>query len=233
ITIEGVPRFIQQVKQMAGTVSNLSQGSTTAFKFYPLKHAWAADTTISIGGQETVIPGVASVLRALVGQSPNGFAGPQRRMFSARQTGLRGSGMASVGSNGRLPPPLGDYSDYGQPQDDFGGPNNVIAAGSPGMQAIAGSGNVRIVADSFRNAIIVRDRPDRLPMYDDLIRQLDIPQQMIEIEATIIDVNKKKLRQWGINWYYRNGRNTVGFAPNDSAKTNLLTALGLGDSTLL
>lgn len=228
ISIEGVPRFIQQVKQMAGTVSNLSQGSTTGFKFYPLKYAWAADTSIDIGGQESVIPGVASVLRALVGESPNGFATAQHRMKPSRQQGLRGDGMASVGSDGRLPPPLGDYSDQGGSQND-----NVIAGGSPGMQAISGRGNVRIVADSFRNAIIVRDRPDRLPMYDDLIRQLDVPQQMIEIEATIIDVNKSKLRQWGIDWYYHNGRSTVGFDPNGSSKDNLLSALGLGDSRIL
>lgn len=237
VTINGVPRFIQQVKQMAGTVSNLSQGSTTAFKFYPLKYAWAADTTINIGNQESVIPGVASVLRSLVGQNPDGFGTARRRMLPSRQQGLRGNGMAAVGNgngndNGnRLPPPLGDYS---QPQNDMSAQdNNVIASGSPGMQSITGSGNVRIVADSFRNAIIVRDRPDRLPMYDDLIRQLDVPQQMIEIEATIIDVNKSKLRQWGIDWYYRNGRTTVGFAPNTSAKQKLLGALGAGDTTWL
>lgn len=228
ISIEGVPRFVQQVKQMAGTVSNLSQGSTTSFKLYPLKYAWAADTTIDLGGQQTVIPGVASVLRALVGHNPEGFSTAQTRIEPSRQQGLRGQGMASVGTGGRLPPPLGDYSDQGA--DDGG---NVIAAASPGMQTIAGNGNVRIVADSFRNAIIVRDRPDRLPMYDDLIRQLDVPQQMIEIEATIIDVNKSKLRQWGIDWYYHNGRTTVGFDPDGSSKRNLINALGLGDSRFL
>lgn len=237
ITINGVPRFVQQVKQMARTVSGLSHEGTTAFKFYPLKYAWAADTTITLSNHETVIPGVASVLRALVGHSSAGFGPARSRMLPARMQGLRGSGLAAVGTaatrdDGQLPPPLGDYSDrdrirFEQPQQPF--------SPDDGMQAFSGGreDHVRIVADSFRNAIIVRDTPERLPMYDKLIQQLDVPQRMIEIEATIIDVNKSKLRELGINWYYKNGSTTVGFAPDTAAKRQLLEALGADDTSVL
>src|SRR5699024_3402181 len=143
------------------------------------------------------------------------------RVLPSRQQGLRGSGMASVGNHGQLPPPLGDYSN-----DRNSGYGNSVQAQTAvprlgGLQTISGNNHVRIVADSFRNAVIVRDSPERLPMYDQLIKQLDVPQEMVEIEATIIDVNKSKLRELGVDWYYHNGRTAIGFAADNGVKTNL------------
>lgn len=242
VTITGTRRFADQVKQMAQTISGLGQNPTTRFKFYPLKYAWASDTTMTVGNRQVTIPGVASVLRELVGEGGGGdsFSGAHERMISARQRGLRGQGLAASG--GQPPPPLGDYSNQNNSNDDDGmnPPNAILAATAQQgpLQVTAGSDGSRIVADSFRNAIIVRDTADRLPMYDELIRQLDVAPQMVEIEATIIDVDKTKARKLGVNWFYRNGRNTVGFdgtsdASSLSTKATLLAALGLGNTGAL
>ncbi len=239
VTITGTKRFAEQVKQMSQTISGLGQRETTRFKFYPLKYAWAADTSMTLGNRQVTVPGVASVLRALVGDAGNGqFGGASDRLMSARQRGLRGQGLA--GSGQQPPPPLGNYTVPPQDDDGLTPPSAPLAptAQRGSVEAIAGGGDTRIVADSFRNAIIVRDTPDRLPMYDELIRQLDVPPQMVEIEATIIDVDKKKARQLGINWFYRNHRTTVGFLSGNqtqadglASKALLLAALGLGDTS--
>ncbi len=239
VTITGTKRFAEQVKQMSQTISGLGQRETTRFKFYSLKYAWAADTTMTLGNRQVTVPGVASVLRALVGDAGNGqFGGASERLMSARQHGLRGQGLA--GSGQQPPPPLGNYTVPPQDDDGLTPPNAPLtpAAQRGSVAAIAGGGDTRIVADSFRNAIIVRDTPDRLPMYDELIRQLDVPPQMVEIEATILDVDKKKARQLGINWFYRNHRTTVGFLSGNqtqadglASKALLLAALGLGDTS--
>lgn len=240
VTITGTKRFAEQVKQMSQTIAGLGQHETTRFKFYPLKYAWASDTTMTLGNRQVTVPGVASVLRALVSDDAgNGqFSGASERLMSARQRGLRGQGLA--GSGQQPPPPLGNYTVPPQDDDGLTPPSAPLAptAQHGSVQAIAGSGDTRIVADSFRNAIIVRDTPDRLPMYDELIRQLDVPPQMVEIEATIIDVDKKKARQLGVNWFYRNHRTTVGFLSGNqtqadglASKALLLAALGLGDTS--
>jgi type III secretion protein C len=239
VTITGTKRFAEQVKQMALTIAGLGQHETTRFKFYPLKYAWASDTTMNLGNRQVTVPGVASVLRALVGNDGNGqFSGASERLMSARQRGLRGQGLA--GSGQQPPPPLGNYTVPPQDDDGLTPPSAPLAptAQRGSVEAIAGGGDTRIVADSFRNAIIVRDTPDRLPMYDELIRQLDVPPQMVEIEATIIDVDKKKARQLGINWFYRNHRTTVGFLSGNQTQADglankalLLAALGLGDTS--
>ena len=58
----------------------------------------------------------------------------------------------------------------------------------------------RIAIDPSLNAIIVRDRPENMPAYEGLVRALDIRPQIVELEATIIDLNIDRLRELGINW---------------------------------
>lgn len=235
VMITGSKRFADQVKQMAQTIAGLGQNPSTRFKFYPLKYAWASDTTITIGNRQVTVPGVATVLRELVGTSGNdAFGSAHERLMSARQQGLRGQGLAGMGQ--QPPPPLGNYTV--PVQNDDGATTSSDEASNPSPQpntlrAISGQGDSRIVADSFRNAIIVRDTADRMPMYDELIRQLDVAPQMVEIEATIIDVDKQKARSLGVNWFYRNKGITAGFTSNgpnnsplaDASKTALAGAL--------
>ena len=213
VTITGSKRFVDQVKQMAQTISGLGQNPTMRFKFYPLKYAWASDNTITIGNRQVLVPGVATVLRELVGTGgADAFGGAHERLLSARQPGLRGQGLAGMGQ--QPPPPLGDYTVPAQNNDEDGSTTSNTSSQPTTLRAISGQGDSRIVADSFRNAIIVRDTADRMPMYDDLIRQLDVAPQMVEIEATIIDVDKQKARSLGVNWFYRNHGITAGFTSN-------------------
>jgi len=213
VTITGSKRFVDQVKQMAQTISGLGQNPTMRFKFYPLKYAWASDNTITIGNRQVLVPGVATVLRELVGTGgADAFGGAHERLLSARQPGLRGQGLAGMGQ--QPPPPLGDYTVPAQNNDEDASTTSNTSSQPTTLRAISGQGDSRIVADSFRNAIIVRDTTDRMSMYDDLIRQLDVAPQMVEIEATIIDVDKQKARSLGVNWFYRNHGITAGFTSN-------------------
>ncbi|GLQ93647.1 EscC/YscC/HrcC family type III secretion system outer membrane ring protein [Dyella acidisoli] len=222
VMITGTKRFTDQVKQMAQTISGLGQNASTRFKFYPLKYAWASDTTMMIGNRQVTIPGVATVLRQLVG-APGGdqFGGVRERLVSARQQGLRGQGLAGMGQ--QPPPPLGNYTVPVQNNEDNGTASDDSASTPQpqnNVQAVHGEGDSRIVADTFRNAIIVRDTADRMPMYDELIRNLDVAPQMVEIEATIIDVDKERARSLGVNWFYRNRGITTGFTTNNSSTLN-------------
>ncbi|MEL6214001.1 MAG: type III secretion system outer membrane ring subunit SctC, partial [Pseudomonadota bacterium] len=63
-------------------------------------------------------------------------------------------------------------------------------------------GGARIEADPRMNAVIVRDTAERMPIYADLIRSLDVAPQLIEIQATIIDVDTDRLREIGIQYRF-------------------------------
>jgi len=205
VMITGTPRFVEQVLQLADAVNGQGPNNATVFKYYKLRYAWAADMTMTIGNRQQSVPGVATLLRELVGTTaPPAMSGPTERLLRPTSTKLRGTGLASVGQ----PPIDADtHRDAGE-----------IAPAQPMTQAIDAGPSARIVADTFRNAIIVRDAPDRIGMYDRLIQSLDVEPQMVEIEATIIDVDKGKVKNLGIDWRYRNngGRGEVDFLPGET-----------------
>jgi type III secretion protein C len=69
-------------------------------------------------------------------------------------------------------------------------------------------------AEEASNSIIVYSPPAKIKQYEDLIRQLDVPQDMIEIEATIIDVSSDEIDELGIDWQFsRTGRGSITVSP--------------------
>jgi type II secretory pathway component GspD/PulD (secretin) len=48
-----------------------------------------------------------------------------------------------------------------------------------------------IRADNRLNAVVVRDVVSRMPMYEKLIRQLDVPQKLVEIDITVVELSKR------------------------------------------
>jgi len=186
LVVTGTQRFVEQIEELG---SVLQQGSprssqpSDTYRVFSLRYAWADDVTLAVGGQDVVIPGVASLLRRLI--EPGSIAPPPamtRQTLSPTEPGLRGHGLQSVG----------------QTQSGIG-----TADGDRNAQPLASAGSTgstRIVADSRQNAIIIRDQPERMAGYEALVRSLDVEPQMVEIEATIIDMNTDRLRELGVNW---------------------------------
>ena len=53
--------------------------------------------------------------------------------------------------------------------------------------------------DNRLNAVIVRDVVSRMPMYETLIRQLDVPQKLVEIDITVVELSKKDALDWQLS----------------------------------
>ena len=58
---------------------------------------------------------------------------------------------------------------------------------------------------------MVQDIPDRIPVYRQLIEQLDVPSTLVEIEAMIVDVNSEAISELGVNWGANVGRSSIGY----------------------
>lgn len=56
-----------------------------------------------------------------------------------------------------------------------------------------------IKPDNRLNAVVVRDSKQRMPMYERLIRELDVPQKIVEIEVTSFDLSKKDSLDWQLS----------------------------------
>ena len=84
-------------------------------------------------------------------------------------------------------------------------------------EAVRNSGlKPMIKAENRLNAVIVRDSAARMPMYADLIEKLDVPQKLVEIDVTTVELSQKNALDWQISvgGTGTRGRNTVGAGMN-------------------
>ncbi len=187
LVVTGSQRFRDQVQQILKAVDKPTvvkkapiEATHDAFKMFKLRYAWAHDVVMEVGGQKITVPGVATTLRTLI--EPGAIASRSNQGTGTSNTleGLRGQGLQGQVS----------LANQGNSEE----PSSTLFSGS------GSAGSSRIVADSLNNAVLIRDKPERLAAYEQLINTLDVEPKMIEIEATIIDMDTDKLRDLGVNW---------------------------------
>jgi len=213
----GTRRFVEQVDELlrnaqaAPAAPGAAPAGTMDFRVFYLRYGWAQDTTMNVGGRQIVVPGVASILRSVVGAKSTS---PIASDINSPPTlpHLRGQGLKKTSAGGRDEAPARG-----------GAVDTLVAALGAAAQADAGTApssavndprQVRIEADPRLNAIIVRDLAERLPRYEQLIAALDVEPQSLEIEATIIDVNTDRMRELGINWRWNNAGYGAAYSGN-------------------
>ncbi|MBB4858847.1 type III secretion protein C [Novosphingobium chloroacetimidivorans] len=220
IMATGVPRYLDQVQQLAGAIQRPSGSplrnaaiSPTPMRapgraeyeppaiepyelrvFY-LRYARADDTPLNAGGREIRVPGVGATLSRIMGDggpvAGGVAAGYGDKVVRQSQPRLLGRGLDAVAPNPNQATPYDDEY-LGLPP---------VAAAAPIVDAPkATGGGPRIAIDPSLNAIVVRDRPENMSAYEGLVQALDVRPQIVELEATIIDINVDKLREIGINW---------------------------------
>ncbi|BBD03226.1 MULTISPECIES: type III secretion system outer membrane ring subunit SctC [Sphingobium] len=220
----GVPRFLDQVQQIASalprTAVRQQPGSVAIapgmvqqapmtpggiepyeLRVFYLRYARADDTTMNSGDRSVRVPGVATTVSRIMGDgqpigSVTGSYGEQKVRQSAPR--LMGRGLDSVRPGDSQSTPYdNDDEDYlGLPGGN--GANQIVVEAPP-------RSGPRITVDPSLNAVIIRDRPENMPAYEGLVRSLDVAPQVVELEATIIDINVDKLRELGINWRFNSG----------------------------
>lgn len=148
-------------------------------RMFRLKHAWAADRQLSIGERTIAIQGVATILEGLTHKKDNQGEGQGAHAIDyhqgARVAKVKEAAAADRKSeNSRQAQPLSDV-DY-RPE----------------------SRRTIQVAERL-NAVIVNASPENMPYYEKMIAELDVPLQLIEIKASIIDVDSEALHSIGLD----------------------------------
>jgi type III secretion protein C len=245
VSASGTPRFLDQLTQLSSAMARRAKSASAqepqpihrvTLHFIPLKYAFAADTTFGVGSQRTVVPGVATILKQLLGQQDRG--GGSGSFSAASVPGLRGRGLAALGDhlNGMQAGPSHSAAAEGAPAPASGygstpnasseTPEASSGARQSAFNALLDDGDSpRVVADAGRNALIIRDLPERMPMYESLVRDLDVESLIIQLDATVIDIDTTKERQLGVNWNYQHGNTSASFGggpPPTDANGNLL-----------
>lgn len=218
VLVSGPPSYVNLIEStLAGLPLASNQQQVLVVK---LKHASAEDRVILYRDREITTPGLARVLRELVassgGASLGGGTGISNEAASNTAAPLRSATSSGADSTGTLASAAsgGNNNSNNNRAAQNTGQNSNNANNNNRGSNIPSNSNSRgpsIQSDTRLNAIIIQDIPERLPVYQKLIAQLDVPTALIEIEAMIIDINTERARELGIRWSGRDGRAAFGF----------------------
>ncbi len=215
VSIIGTPRFADRIEAVLKNVQTQTPIEPVMLRYFPLKYAVAADTYMVVGNREIVVPGVATILAQVMNARTPTVTRENRR--GGRNSGVARNRLTDASLPGQDP----NQSAALQNEDYFLGPNYQSAAPAPNYGR---PDDAQVVADQARNAVIVRDTKERMPMYADVLRSLDVPSMVIEIEATIIDINTEKAKRVGFNWRWDNAGNELQFGGRNDFKPSAIRA---------
>lgn len=207
--ISGPPAYVNLVQRTVQSLPLIAGGRK--IMVFRLKYASVQDRTITYRDQSITSRGLAEILRDLIRGDTSGLPVASADNLSRMAEPLRLDTVQSLPIvGGQLPSarPLVNPS----PADGGQEPAQASAQlGSTAGEVIVNRQAPSIEADTRLNALIIQDTPDRMPIYEALIKQLDVPTALIEIEALIIDVNTTRLDELGIAWGGRKGGTAAGY----------------------
>lgn len=184
--ISGPPAYIALIKRTVAALPKGDGGQQVIV--FRLRHASVNDRVVRYRDTEMTTPGIATILRNLL----TGSGG-----------GANDETLSAVAAPLRDNPPRITETDTGVIQE-FPTTPTVALNESRRLR------EPTVQADSRLNAVIIQDIPSRIPLYHQLIEQLDVPSTLIEIEAMIVDVNAEVVDELGVTWGARSGDTLFG-----------------------
>ncbi|NCD25485.1 MAG: EscC/YscC/HrcC family type III secretion system outer membrane ring protein [Deltaproteobacteria bacterium] len=171
IVVSGPPQYLEQVMS-AATAYEETQRDTIVMRVFPLKYAWAEDISVNSMDKTVTIPGIASILRAMIGGTPTSATRVVQQKATVDK--LTGTGLAALGQDTEEAAPTTEPATAGPPAS--------------------------IMADPRVNAVLVHDAEYRMPYYAKVIEDLDKPVELVEIHAAIVDIDTDYKRELGITY---------------------------------
>lgn len=221
ITISGPPGYIAQVRAAAAALEE-SFASRMTMKVFPLKYAWAEDISVNSMDKTITVPGVASILRAMVTGSATSSSNVTQQPATVPKLG--GTGLIAQGRQQDPSAPL--------PQQEA----------RQGSDNATGKPVANIMSDPRVNAVLIQDAEYRMPYYEKVIQDLDKPVELVEIHAAIVDIDTNFKRDLGINYQFSTGGgdgwqgggslSSTGAAFNPTPGMGAATGAGLNLSTI-
>lgn len=199
VIVSGPASYVAAVQDVLGKAAATAEPGLMVFR---LQHASADDYESSYRDQVQRFPGVASTLRAMLGGARQ--EGSQDRLSGMSGSMSSSSALTDNMLSARAPSNVG----AGSFASGMANLNNAISGRSPlkvaGVSGSPGAGSlgaraqpIQIEAFAPLNAVMIRDQPERRPLYAELIALLDVPVPQIEILVTIVDADRDRLNEWG------------------------------------
>ncbi|MBR6058848.1 MAG: type III secretion system outer membrane ring subunit SctC [Victivallales bacterium] len=169
IKISGPPRYVELIQELVIKADNLHRNRLARdeeIRIFRLKHAWANDVDLGSGDKNSN-----------AGVTVRGVAGILQELMGVNHARTKLQTKEQQASDKKPEDMTADE----KAKDEMERISNYAP---------------QILADSRLNAVIVRDSKARMPYYEQLIQELDVPIRMVEIAVTILDIDKSALLDW-------------------------------------
>jgi type III secretion protein C len=226
VIVSGPRAYVNLVRDVLLPEETKAQRKGKQVMIFRLKYATATDRVITLRDQSETIPGVKTILSNLLFANRDGEKTQDRSGFDvgsskrSRKANL-GKGEARDAGGNPVEPKIQTV----RPGEEQGGERSSRSKSKEKEEP------PRIEADPSLNAIIIYDNINKRDMYKALIAELDVEPQQIEIEALIVDIDRNKLSDLGVEWGVRSG-DTVGTMNSTKAESKGVD-LPIPGSTLL
>jgi type III secretion protein C len=190
VLVSGPERYVRLVARFAEARKTPEEKQEVIS--FPLRYATAADRSVNYRGDTLVIPGVATILKGLL-ESRSAVSGAmQATSPQGAFQNMQAQQSMSMGNIEQLA-----LNGMGRPNTNRVQPGGNTSSG--------GRGRIRVEADVRNNAVLIYDSPKRREIYTPLIRDVDVPRKLVEIDAIILDIDRTQLAELASNWNVESG----------------------------
>ena len=191
------------------TLSAATARSRYEVRIFYLRYARADDTIQKSFDRTITIPGVASILRVMMGDGR-----PSNTVSTSGNFDIQRQSMPRLGGRG-LNAVAPDDSQRSYDQQGSPGLDTVVVKEA----AVRDVNGPRVEVDPTNNAVLIRDRPEAMKVYEDIVRALDVEPRGVELEATILELDTSRLKELGLDFGFRTGGLGALFGGNAMAPT--------------
>lgn len=207
IYVSGPPRHVELVSSALEALdAGVTASAERTVRVFSLQFASASDRSMG----DSTVPGVATTLRKLYSKDDGeGLATSKATSAEViekiqQQTRRKMSAYVPVPAANQFLPPL----PRANPSEGMRPPEPVSLPTATAADK-AEEAPPRFEADEGTNSVVVYGRADRMDEYESLIHRLDQKPQLVELEATIIEVNSDSVDALGVNWSLRAGTSSI------------------------
>jgi len=184
VLVSGPSRYVELVVKALGARKTTTPTSSAgpqlrrmgpspvkrSIRVYPLTYAQAADVIRVVNGRNETIPGIAGLLRRL-GHDASAERGDGSSHLEDARIRERVLALGTDSEAGVTVPPWTD----------------------------PGSADAIVEADVRTNSVVVRASKDILDYYGEVIKSLDQPRQLVQLDVTILSVANSNVREVGVH----------------------------------
>ena len=216
LVVAGPPRHLELVDALVEALSAKGrEDGSRIVRVFPLRFAAASDQTL--GG--ATVTGMVTMLNRIYGnRSETANPGAGASSGPAQLSPMAATyGTTAAGEN--LSAKVAERADRAMTYSA----NAFSLGGTPTDRPPSKSNSAPVItmdeerpmftSDDANNAVVVMGLPTRMSLYADLIKQLDIAADLIELEATIIDVRHDDVASIGVNWSAKGRSTEASYSP--------------------